>query len=107
MAPAGADSENRSFALYSFTAAAEQRFQIRKLSTNVQKISLNPSEMNLEEIGQTETIKASIEPISAADEKVCWQSSNEKTASVDKNGKVTAMGNGTANITASTEERCL
>ncbi len=107
MAPAGADSENRSFALYSFTAAAEQRFQIRKLSTNVQKISLNPSEMNLEEIGQTETIKASIEPISAADEKVCWQSSNEKTASVDKNGKVTAMGNGTANITASTEDGSL
>ncbi len=107
MAPAGTDSGKSSFALYSFAASAEQRFKIRKLSTNVSKISLNPSEIKLAEIGQTETITASIEPQSAADEKVCWQSSNEKTASVDKNGKVTAVGNGTTDITASTEDGSL
>lgn len=100
-------SDSSSFALRSFAADAEQRFKIIKLSTNVKKITLNPDSMKLTEMGQTKTITASIEPQSAADERICWQSTNEKAVSVDKNGKVTAEGNGTADITASTEDGSL
>ena len=39
-------------------------------------------------------------PSYADNKRVTWQSSDEKVATVDENGKVTAVGNGTATITA-------
>ena len=36
--------------------------------------------------------------------KLIWKSHNEKVAIVNENGKVTAVGNGTAEITVTTED---
>lgn len=50
--------------------------------------------------GKTETLKVSINPSGTKIGTIKWQSSNTKVAKVDKNGKVTAVNTGTANITA-------
>lgn len=46
-------------------------------------------------------------PSYADNKRVTWQSSDEKVATVDENGKVTAVGNGTATITATSVSRQL
>ncbi len=90
--------------LDTFYRAPGQRFRIRKLSTNVKSLSLNQTEVTLTAVGQTASLQASVKPQEAADEKICWNSDNEKVVSVDKNGLVTAVDDGTAVITASTED---
>ena len=52
-------------------------------------------------VGQSKTLAALTSPESAA-KNVTWYSSNNKVATVDKNGKVTAVKAGTATITAKT-----
>ncbi|MBP3794002.1 MAG: Ig domain-containing protein [Ruminococcus sp.] len=51
--------------------------------------------------GGTETLTATVAPDGAADKTVTWSSSNTDVATVDANGKVTAVKAGTAAITAS------
>lgn len=50
-------------------------------------------------VKKTETLTASVNPGNATNQKKEWNSSNTKIASVDQNGKVTAVAKGTANIT--------
>lgn len=50
-------------------------------------------------IGDTEKLTATVMPDDATYKNVTWTSSNEKVATVDKNGKVTAVGGGEADIT--------
>lgn len=54
-------------------------------------------------IGDTEQLTATIMPVSVlpVTGTVTWETDNEGVASVDENGKVTAIGEGVANITAS------
>lgn len=52
-------------------------------------------------VGQSKTLVALTSPESAA-KNVTWYSSNSKVATVNKNGKVTAVKAGTATITAKT-----
>lgn len=66
----------------------------------VASITLNYSKYALT-VGQSKTFAASTSPESAA-KNVTWYSSNNKVATVDKNGKVTAVKAGTATITAKT-----
>lgn len=56
------------------------------------------------EIGSTYALKTKVEPKKATAKKVYWTSSNVKVATVDKNGKVKAVGIGTAKITASSTD---
>lgn len=90
--------------LEAFGAQEGQRFKIQKLSTNVTKLSLKKETLTFTEPQQTEQLAVTVKPKSAADEKICWASSDERAASVDKDGLVKAIGNGTADITASTED---
>lgn len=90
--------------LSGFNASAGQRFKVRKLSTNVKSIALNHTEITLTAAGQTVALAASIKPKQAADEKIIWSSSDVNTARVDKEGLVTAVNNGTAEISAATED---
>ncbi len=48
------------------------------------------------------TLKATVLPADAYDKSVTWSTSNSKVATVDQNGKVTAVGSGTAVITCKT-----
>ena len=53
-------------------------------------------------IGQNITLSATITPDNTTDKTVTWSSSNPTIASVDNNGKVTALAAGTTTITATT-----
>ena len=53
-------------------------------------------------VNTTKKIKAYIKPTNAKNKSVTWTTSNPKVATVDKKGVVTAVGNGTAKITAKT-----
>lgn len=53
-------------------------------------------------VGATRQITATIEPVDADDKTVTWSSSNETVATVDGNGLITFVGEGTATITAKT-----
>lgn len=50
----------------------------------------------------TKQITATIEPADADDKTVTWSSSNESVATVDSNGLITFVAEGTAMITAQT-----
>jgi len=63
-------------------------------------ITLNKTEVTLAE-KTTETLVATTEP---EDCEVTWSSSDETVATVDENGKVTAVGGGKATITATTQK---
>ena len=65
----------------------------------VESVTLNKTSMELYE-GETATLHATVSPWNATDQTVTWTSSNPSVASVDQNGKVTALHEGTAAITA-------
>jgi hypothetical protein len=52
--------------------------------------------------GKTLTLTATISPSNTTNKTLKWKSSNTKVAKVDSKGKVTAVGTGTAKITAAT-----
>jgi uncharacterized protein YjdB len=54
--------------------------------------------------GESFTLKATVEPDNATDKSVTWSSSANDVASVDQNGKVTALKAGTATITVTTKD---
>lgn len=70
----------------------------------VQGISLNHDAKTFTKAGETLPLTATIYPDSATNKTVTWKSSDEKVATVDESGLVTAVGNGTADITATTED---
>lgn len=70
----------------------------------VQSISLNHDAKTFTKAGETLQLTATIYPDSATNKTVTWTSSNKTVATVDESGLVTAVGNGTANITATTED---
>ena len=63
----------------------------------VQGISLTPNNRKMD-IGGTITLLLTINPSNATDKSVTWSSSNQKVATVNSSGKVTAVGYGTATI---------
>ena len=65
----------------------------------VQAISLNKTKATLE-VGKTLSLTTTVSPWNASNQSVTWTSDNEKVAKVSANGKVTAIGKGTAKITA-------
>ena len=70
----------------------------------VESITLDSSEGKLT-VGNSHTIKATVAPEEvAAETTIEWSSSNEKVATVDSNGKVTAVSSGNATITATAGE---
>ncbi|BFL46398.1 InlB B-repeat-containing protein [Lactonifactor longoviformis] len=68
----------------------------------IQKIVLDRTSVVLNKKGSV-TLKAEIFPETVFNKNVVWSSSNPKVAAVDKNGKVTAGEEGTANITVTAE----
>lgn len=70
----------------------------------VESITLDSNEGKLT-VGNSHTIKATVAPEEvAAETTIEWSSSNEKVATIDSNGKVTAVSSGNATITATAGE---
>ena len=68
---------------------------------SVKGITLNKKTVTLAK-GQKVQLAATVTPTNATTKKVTYTSSNKKVATVDANGRVTAINNGTATITAKT-----
>lgn len=75
-----------------------------KIFTEVSGISLDKTELTLDASGRTAALKATVTPAGAGNKNVIWKSDNENVATVSSSGIVTAQGDGTAVITATTEE---
>lgn len=67
----------------------------------VASVAVSPKTNNLE-VGATRQLNATVEP-STAKQDVTWSSDDKAIATVDANGKVTAVSEGQATITASAE----
>ncbi len=63
-------------------------------------IMLDKAEARLSKAEPTVQLTATVEPDTASDKTVTWESSNKDVATVDKNGLVTRVGEGVAVITA-------
>lgn len=72
-----------------------------ELSIEVSEVRLNLENINLE-IGETSQLVATIFPEIATDKQVMYISENENIAEIDENGKITAKGNGTTKVYATT-----
>ncbi len=68
----------------------------------VTDVSLDRTELTLE-AGETASLKAAVSPSNATNKTVSWSSSDTDIATVD-NGTVTAVAEGTATITVTTED---
>ena len=68
-------------------------------TVSVTGVALNKNETNLT-VGGNETLTATVSPDGATDKTVTWSSSNTDVATVDANGKVSAVSAGSATITA-------
>ncbi|MBQ7517305.1 MAG: Ig-like domain-containing protein [Bacteroidales bacterium] len=66
-------------------------------------ISLNKTSLFLLE-GDSETLSATVTPDNANDKTLTWSSSNTSVATMDQAGKVTAVSEGTATITATAND---
>ena len=72
---------------------------VNKKVVAVTSVTLNKTELTLTE-GESEMLTATVKPDDATDKTVTWSSSDASIATVDGNGKVTAVKAGSATITA-------
>ena len=72
------------------------------VTTNVEGITLDKTECVLT-VGNTVTATATVTPDTATNASVTWFSSDEAIATVDSEGKITAVAPGTATITATSD----
>ena len=79
-----------------------------KIVVNVKStgVAINPSTWSFVDKYQTPTKKmaAKVQPVDTAFQDVTWKSSNTSIATVDKDGNVKAVGNGTCKIIATTTD---
>lgn len=72
------------------------------VTTNVESVTLDKTEGVLT-VGNTVTVTATVAPDTATNASVTWTSSNKAIATVDSEGKITAVAPGTATITATSD----
>lgn len=85
------------------TASVTKTINVIMKNVAVTGISLNKTSLNLT-AGASETLTATIEPADATNTNVTWSSGDVSVATVDNNGKVTAVAAGTATITVTTAD---
>ncbi|MDH6363254.1 uncharacterized protein YjdB [Enterococcus sp. PF1-24] len=82
---------------------AKATITVKNRTVHANDVTVTPSYRELP-IGQTEKFEATVSPEDAANKNVKWSSSDEKIAKVDETGKVTAIAEGVATITVTTED---
>ena len=76
---------------------------VTSATTSVTGVTLNPTNLELK-VGETGTVAATVAPDNATDKTVTWSSDKTDIATVDSSGKITAVKEGTANITVTTTD---
>lgn len=98
------NSEGANVAIHNFNSSIAQRYVIHKDAIGVTGITLDVKTMEFTSKNETQSLKATILPVDATNKNIVWSSSNTDVAVVNGNGQVTSVGNGTAIITALTED---
>lgn len=70
---------------------------------SVASVSLNKTSLEIA-VGESATLVATLQPEDATNFNVAWSSDNSSVATVDESGKVTAVKEGTATITVTTQD---
>ncbi len=96
------ESGNKLNYLAPATPFTKVKYASSVIENPVTGITLSESDLKLEK-GQTATIQAIIEPDNADKKTVTWESSDANVATVS-NGMITAVGRGTATITATAKD---
>jgi uncharacterized protein YjdB/outer membrane protein assembly factor BamB len=78
-------------------------YALKGTAVPVTGVSLNKTTDTIT-VGATDTLIANIAPVNATNQSVTWVSDNTAAAAVDQSGKVTAVAQGTANVTATTAD---
>ena len=73
-------------------------------SDSVSGVTITPDNGTLTKAGETLQLTAIVKPDNAANKNVTWTSSDTNVATVDENGLVTAVADGTVTITAVSED---
>lgn len=81
----------------------DQNGNLKPYNEVISSITLNKITDSLT-VGQSDTLIATVTPDNATNKTVTWTSSDPSIATVDSNGKVTAVKAGTATITATTTD---
>lgn len=76
---------------------------VNKPVQKVQEIQLNQTEKNIF-VGDSFTLQASVQPQTATDKSLSWSSSNGRVVSVTSTGKITAIAEGKAFVTAASRD---
>lgn len=76
---------------------------VTKPFVHLTALSLDVKSINMKK-NETVQLNPIFEPVDATDKRLVWTSSKKSVAKVDANGLVTAVGNGTATITATSED---
>lgn len=83
--------------------SAKTTLSFKTATQPVTGVSLDKTTLSLE-TGKTATLKATVAPTDATNKGLNWASDNEKVATVDSKGVVTAVAPGTANIKVGTKD---
>ena len=76
---------------------------VQAKAVNVTEVTLDRTELTLTE-GEAETLTATVKPDNADNRKVTWSSDKTDVATVDGDGRVTAVKAGEATVTVTTED---
>lgn len=91
--------------IYTFTAIENRTLEAKYTPiVYVESIKLNKTSILFDLIGANEQLTVKLSPEGVMNSTIIWKSSNNAVATVDSNGLVTSIGNGTAIITATTQD---
>ena len=99
----GAFADGANAQMWTFHGRTAQQFTIQKVNM-CSGITLNYSSTTLLGKGDTVKLTGTVSPNEATNKTLSWSSSNTAVATVDANGLVTAVGEGSATITAKTQD---
>lgn len=85
------------------TVTSDMEFVVNARKILVSQITLDATEKTIE-VNESFVLGISVKPDNALDRSVQWSSSNTKVATVDSNGRVTAVAAGTAVIKAAAKD---
>ena len=101
--PGGSTADGENVQMWTYSGGTAQKFQIWGV-TMCNGVSLDCSSKTLLGKGNTLQLTGTVSPSDALYKWLSWSSSNTDVATVDANGLVTAVGEGSATITARTQD---